>query len=141
MDLLYCIKLYCADTQRWPVFETNYIAPIFHICHIYFLINSSWKLLSSIWKSRFIFLVKFKMKKIRNVVSCNLQHLFIVFLLRLLSTQIISRMVQIRLFKSIAVENTKSIEIIFLPLFRITQDIVILRRKIFKKVYFGNSRY
>ena len=67
----------------------------------------------------------FENEKIRNVVFCNLQHLFIVFLLRLLSIQIISRMVQIRLFKSIAVENTKSIEIIFLPLFQITEDIVI----------------
>ena len=62
-DLLYCLKLYCSDTQRWPVFETNYIAPIFHICHIYFLINNSWKLLSSIWKFRFTFLVPLKMKK------------------------------------------------------------------------------
>ena len=76
-------------------------------------------------KIQIYILSTFKGEKTRNVVSCNLQHLFIVFLLRLLSTQIISRMVQIRLFKSIVVENTKSIEIIFLPLFQITQDIVI----------------
>ena len=94
--------LLLGHTKIWEsVSETNYIAPIFHICHIHFLINNSWKLLSSIWKSRFIFLVPLKMKKIRNVVSCNLQHLFIVFLLRLLSIQIISRMVQIRPFKPI----------------------------------------